>query len=251
MDRPGAGPEAESPNSTSDDEPSGDAEPSQHRHRDDISFVPYYPMRSVRSGLKRDDRGGCGDRLMRNRGWDGGAVLVLDHAIHPLVAFSVGLPCGIQLSSLPGPRNVREVMGAHDADGRMEAMVKEMATLKYYDVYETVPRIKVVRNLKLGRKIKSCVFDKNKARMVTHGNYQRHGMDYGDLISSAMRLESLHTLLAIVAPRDLDVTQSNIISAYLLARSRRRFIWSSQMIIPYPGRRPGSGGSRGESPGPV
>ena len=112
---------------------------------------------------------------MRNRGWDGGAALVLDHAVHPLVAFSVGLPCGIQLSSLPGPRNVREVMGAHDADGRMEAMVKEMAALKYYDVYETIPRVKVVRNLKLGRKIKNGVFDKNKARVVTQGNYNAMG----------------------------------------------------------------------------
>ena len=67
MDHPGARLEAESPNSTSDDEPGDDAEPLQHRHRDDIYFVPYNPMRSVRSGLKRDDGGVHGDRRKRNR----------------------------------------------------------------------------------------------------------------------------------------------------------------------------------------
>ena len=90
MDRPGAQPEVES-------EPGDDAEP---RPRYDVYFVPYYPMRSVGSGLKRDDGGVHGDRRKRN-GWDGGAMLVLDHAVHPPVALSVGLPCGIQLSSLP------------------------------------------------------------------------------------------------------------------------------------------------------
>ena len=44
---------------------------------------------------------------------------------------------------------MREVNGAHDADGWKEAMAKEMETLKYHDVYETVPRVKGVRTLKL------------------------------------------------------------------------------------------------------
>ena len=37
-----------------------------------------------------------------------------------------------------------------------------------------------------------------------------------------MRLESLRTLLAIAAPHDLEVIQSDIISAYPLVRSGRR-----------------------------
>ena len=88
-------------------------------------------MRLVRSSLRRDDRGGGGDRLKRDRGWDGG---VLDHASHPPVALLVGFPSGIQISSLPDPRNMREVMVAHDADGWNGAMDKEMATLKSHDV---------------------------------------------------------------------------------------------------------------------
>ena len=54
-------------------------------------------MSPVRSGLRRDD-GGCGsDRLKHDRGWDGGATLVLDHTDQVTFAFSVGLPGGIQL----------------------------------------------------------------------------------------------------------------------------------------------------------
>ena len=32
--------------------------------------------------------------------------------------------------------------------------------------------------------------------MAAQGNYQRHGIDYDELVSSAMRLELLRTLLA-------------------------------------------------------
>ena len=44
-------------------------------------------------------------------------MFVLDRAGHPPVAILVGLPGGIQLSSLPGPRNLQVVIVAHNADG--------------------------------------------------------------------------------------------------------------------------------------
>ena len=76
--------------------------------------------------------------MATNRGGDGGAMLVLDDTDHPPVVFSVGRPGGTQLSSLADPRNVREVTGAHDADGWKETMDKEMATLNYHDIYKLV-----------------------------------------------------------------------------------------------------------------
>ena len=42
---------------------------------------------------------------------------------------------------------MREVMGAHDADGWKEAMAKEMAILKHHGMYETVLRVQGVRTL--------------------------------------------------------------------------------------------------------
>ena len=152
----------------------------------DVALIPDYPERSTRSGL---------------------------------VAFSAGLPGGIQLSSLPDPRSVREAMAAPDADGWKDAMDREMENLRTHDVYEMVPRVPGMRTLRLRwvlhRKFKNGIFEKNKARLVARGNHQLPGVDYGESFSPVMRLESLRTLLSLAAIRDLDIVQFDITSAYL------------------------------------
>jgi hypothetical protein len=115
---------------------SEDDDQSQQRPRYDVSFVPDYPMWTTHSGLDRDGGGG------------GSALLIVDSAVYLHIAFPAGLPGGIQLSELPGPRNVREAMAAHDADGWKEAM---MANLKSHDVYKLVPRVGGLCTLKLSR----------------------------------------------------------------------------------------------------
>jgi hypothetical protein len=87
----------------------GDAD-SPERPRHDVSHVHDFPVRSTRSGSTRDGR-------VR-----GGAMLVLDDEVHPPIAFSTGLPGGIQLSQLPDPRTVHEAMAAPDAEGWRDAM---------------------------------------------------------------------------------------------------------------------------------
>ena len=72
----------------------------------DVAHVPDYLTRSLRSGGKRSEPGG--DDCM--------------------VAFSAGLPSGIQLSSLLDPCTIREAMAVPDADGWREAMDQEMET---------------------------------------------------------------------------------------------------------------------------
>jgi len=88
-----------------------------------------------------------------------------------------------------------------------------------YDIYDLVPRTAGMRTLRLGwvlhRKFKNGVFEKNKARLVARGNHQRPGVDYDESFSPVMRLESLRTLLALAAIRDLDMVQFDITSAYL------------------------------------
>lgn len=64
------------------------------------------------------------------------------------------------------------------------------------------------------------MFEKNKARLVARRNRQHPGVDYGESFppmsfSPIMRLESLHTFLALAAICDLDVIQFDITSAYL------------------------------------
>lgn len=48
-------------------------------------------------------------------------------------------PGGIQLLSLPEPRNVREAMAVLDADGWRDAMDQNMRNLESNNVYELVP----------------------------------------------------------------------------------------------------------------
>jgi len=108
-------------------------------------------------------------------------MLILDEAAHPPIAFSAGLPVGIQLSHLPDPRSVREAMASPDADGWKDAMGQEMVKGKSHDVYELVPRMNGTRTLKLGgvfhRKFMDGVFEKNKGRLVVRYNRQRPGID--------------------------------------------------------------------------
>jgi hypothetical protein len=197
----GSGPVSESDSESEDDDHS------QQCPCYDVSFVPDYPMWMTHSGLNCDGGGG------------GSALLIIDSAEYPHITFSAGLPGGIHLSELPDPRNVREAMVTHDADGWKEAMNKEMENLKSHDVYELVPHVKGLRTLKLGwvlhRKFKNGVFDKNKARLVARGNQKCPSIDYNKSFSPVMRLESLHTLLALAAICNFDIIQFDIISAYL------------------------------------
>ena len=204
------------PNNTNESESDEEAVSQHPAH--DVSHVPDYPTRTLHSGLGCDAPGGGSASAARNRGGGGSAMLVLDDDAPP-VAFSAGLPGGIQLSQLPDPQNVHEAMAAPDADGWRDMMNKEMENLRSHDVYELVPHMPGMCTLRLGwvlhRKFKNSVFDKNKARLVARGNLQRPGVDYNKSFSLVMCLESLCTMLAIAAIRDYDIIQFNITSAYL------------------------------------
>ena len=90
--------------------------------------------------------------------------------------------------------------------------------LKSHDVYELILCAIGMRTLRLGwvlhRKFKNGSFDKNKARLVARGNYQRPGIDYGKSFSLVMRLESLRIHLALAASRNLNIVQFDVTSAY-------------------------------------
>ena len=116
-------------------------------------------------------------------------MLVMDNECPP-VAFSVGLPSGIQLAQLPDLQNMHEAMAAPNANQWKDAMGKEMANLKAHDVYKLVPHTPRMCTLRLGwvlhHKFKNSVFEKNKARLVARGNHQRPGVDYNESFSPVM-----------------------------------------------------------------
>ena len=99
-------------------------------------------------------------------------------------------------------------------------MDREMKNLESHNVYNLVPRAPGMCTLRLRWvlhwKFKNGTFEKNKACLVVHGNHQRPGIDYGESFSPVMQLESLHTLLALVASHDFDIIQFDVMSAYCM-----------------------------------
>jgi len=147
-----------------------------------------------------------------------------DKAGHPQVAFSARLLRGVQLSQLPDPRGVHEVMASRDADGWKGAIDRETVNLESHDVYELVPCVHPTFGLGSPPSVQERCFRKNKGRLVAQGNHQRPCIDYEESFLPVMRLESLHTILVLAAIRDLDVIQFNITSAYLHGNLREVYM---------------------------
>jgi hypothetical protein len=80
----------ESSTTNEDDESEEDAE-SPARPTQDVSCIPDFPARSTRSGLTRNG-GGCS-----------GAILVLDDAAHPPIAFRLVFLAGFTSRNCPTP----------------------------------------------------------------------------------------------------------------------------------------------------
>jgi hypothetical protein len=179
-----------------------------------VSHIPDYPMRFLWLGLKH--KGGHGGSGLKHGGGSGSAMLLIDNAGYPPVAFSAGLPGRIQLLQLPDPQNVQEVLTAQGAEGWREAMNREMENLRSHDVFKLVLCIGIMHTLRLGWvlhcKFKNCVFDKNKAQLVARGNHRCPGINYNESFSLVMCLESL---IALAAIHNLNIMQFDVTSAYL------------------------------------
>ena len=141
------------------------------------------------------------------------------------------------LSQLPDPRSLREALAVPDADNWRDAMGCEMENLRAHDVYELVPRASGARTIRLGwvlhRKFKNGTFDKNKVRLVAQGNHQRPGINYNESFAQVICLESLRTLLALVASNDLEIIQFDITSAYLHSNHNGGHIHQAKYISPH------------------
>jgi hypothetical protein len=88
---------------------------------------------------------------------------------------------------------------------------------KTWDLFD-MPRqnksigVKWVYKTKLNEKGK---IEKHKARIVSKGFSQQPGIDYGETFSPVARLDSVRTLLAIVAQQKWKVYQMDVKSAFL------------------------------------
>ena len=129
------------------------------------------------------------------------------------------IPGGIILSRLPDPRTIRhQAMAAPNADGKKEAMEKEMGNLMSHHVYELVPRAPAMRTLRLGwvlhHKFKDGVSEKNKARVVARGNHQRPGIDYNERCSHS------HPSCALNPSTCFDLARAAILTWTVIPKRR-------------------------------
>ena len=100
---------------------------------------------------------------------DGSAVLILDKAADPPIAFPA---C---LSPLTTPTMYAR---APDAGQWKEETDQEMEDLKSHDVYQLVPRTNGMRNLKLGGYLTgSSKMAFSRGRLLDRGNHQHPSID--------------------------------------------------------------------------
>lgn len=118
------------------------------------------------------------------------------------------------------PANVNEALSSPEKEKWVDAMEKEMHSIKANEVWELV-------KLPEGKKTVGCkwVFkrkldadgsiERHKARLVAKGYSQQQGLDYDETFSPVARFESLRMLLALAVQDGLCVHQLDVTTAFL------------------------------------
>lgn len=70
-----------------------------------------------------------------------------------------------------------------------------------------------------------------KARLVAKGFSQREGIDYDQTFDPVVRHESVRTILAVAAARDLEIMQLDVKTAFYMVISLKKFIWTSPKVF--------------------
>jgi hypothetical protein len=101
-----------------------------------------------------------------------------------------------------------------------DAMTEEYQSITKNDVWEIVPRPKSkdVVSSKWLFKIKHVVdgsIEKYKARFVTHGFFQKEGIDYEETFAPMARYTSIRTIIALAAKMKWKLHQMDVKTAFL------------------------------------
>ena len=120
----------------------------------------------------------------------------------------------------PEPTTFNEAASSPDNKHWLEAMEKEMSSLKSNEVYDLVelPKDRKVVGSKwvYKRKMKADgSIERYKARLVAQGFTQRAGQDYDETFSPVVRSESLRTTIAIAVQNDMMLHHMDVTSAFL------------------------------------
>ena len=118
------------------------------------------------------------------------------------------------------PASVKEVLASPDKTQWLNAMEKEMDSLKANDVWDLVelPSDRTTVGSKWVFKLKTDAdgkVERHKARLVAQGFSQKFGLDYDETFCPVVRFESFQALIALAAQNNLKLHQMDVITAFL------------------------------------
>ena len=132
------------------------------------------------------------------------------------------LPRAYALSAThtPLPTSYNDILALADKDEWLQATDAEIASLIEHGTWELVPlpagrralKNKWVFRLKTDE---SGNVTRYKARLCACGYNQVAGIDYKEIFSPVVRTESFRMFLALVAGRDMDCIQMDVVTAFL------------------------------------
>jgi len=121
------------------------------------------------------------------------------------------------------PGTFEEAMRSDDAHKWIKAISKEQSALdenKTWTLVERKPEMKTVDSKWVFKVVKNTGGDvvKFKARLCARGFMQRKGVDFTETFAPVVRYDSLRVLLAVVAEKDLELTQFDVQTAFLYGK---------------------------------
>lgn len=138
---------------------------------------------------------------------------VLPHKVTLCVALSNG--------EIVTPQSFEEAINSPQSEHWIEAMQEEMNSLHNNDTYVLVDWSKCSKKPLKSKWVYKTKMDQNgnidrfKARLCVKGCSQKFGIDYNETFSPVARYETIRTLLAIAAHRNLQLCQFDIGTAFL------------------------------------
>ncbi|UYV83386.1 hypothetical protein LAZ67_23000842 [Cordylochernes scorpioides] len=130
----------------------------------------------------------------------------------------------MKVDSLPIiPTNYEEAINSPDKEKWVQAMKGEIDSLKNHKVWDVLPMTKTIKPIKSKWvfSIKNSHDPLNptyKARLVAVGCTQKLGVDYSETYSPVIKSDSLRTLIAFAAMKNLHIHHFDIETAFLYGK---------------------------------
>ena len=147
------------------------------------------------------------------------------HAVTAAYALAVAVQSTADMGDVPIPKGFRKAMQSEHSAFWSEAVNKELSGLIDRGTWDVV----LVSDIPSGSNVMRCHYvftvkrksdgsvDRFKARLVADGNSQRYKVDFDRVFAAVVRPTTLRLMLTIAAAKDYNLTQIDVVQAYLQA----------------------------------